>query len=43
MDYEELILERQENLMLFEDDPDADIFTDEEREFFAELLREEEV
>ena len=38
MDYEELILARQKMLMLYEDDPGSDMFTDENREFFAELL-----
>lgn len=42
MDYEDLILAKQELLMLFEDDPDADILTDEDREFFTELLYGEE-
>ena len=41
-DYEDLILARQEMLMVFEDNPDTDIFTSEEREFFAELLYGEE-
>lgn len=39
-DYESMILERQEGLEIFEDDPDWDGFTEEERWIFRRMMED---
>lgn len=41
-DYEAMILDRQERLEIWEEDPDWVDFTEEEREIFSQMAKEED-
>lgn len=42
IDYEALILARQEALEIYEDDPDSDFLSDEDKEYFDNFFAGEE-
>ena len=40
IDYEAMILERQDLMEIWEDDPEAEILTDEDRDYFEAIFTE---